>query len=93
MKFSPENKFDTFKGKTVCIIAVIAFYFIGMILMIFGLFGQGVSLWFLSTVGGAVMLYVKKRQDKKVEDLKREEEEERAYQEKMKAEAEKQEQN
>lgn len=93
MKFSPENKFDTFKGKTVCIIAVIAAYFIGMILMIFGLFEQGVALWFISTAGGAVMLYVKKRQDKKVEDLKREEEEERAYQEKMKAEAEKQEQN
>lgn len=93
MKFSPENKFDTFKGKTVCIIAVIAFYFIGMFLMIFGLFRQGVALWFISTVGGALMLYVKKRQDKKVEDLRLEEEEERRYQEKMKAEAEKQEQN
>ena len=93
MKFSPENKFDNFKGKMVCIIAVIAFYFIGMILMICGFFSQGVALWFLSTAGGAVLLYVKKRQDKKVEDLKREEEEERAYQEKMKAQAEKQEQN
>ena len=93
MKFSPENKFDNFKGKMVCIIAVIAAYFIGMILMIFGLFGQGVSLWVLSTVGGAILLYVKKRQDQKVEDLKREEEEERAYQEKLKAEKEKQEQN
>lgn len=93
MKFSPENKFDSFKGKTVCIIAVIAFYFIGMFLMIFGLFDQGVALWFISTVGGAIMLYVKKRQDKKVADLLQEEEEERQYQEKMKAEAEQREQN
>lgn len=93
MKFSPENKFDNFKGKKVCIYAVIACYFIGMILMIFGLFSQGIALWFISTVGGGLMLYVKKRQDKKVEDLKREEEEERAYQEKLRAEAEKQEQN
>jgi len=93
MKFSPENKFDNFKGKKICIFAVIAFYFIGMFLMIFGLFPQGISLWFISTAGGALMLYVKKRQDKKVEDLKREEEEERAYQEKLTAEAENQEQN
>lgn len=64
-------------------IAIVALYFIGMVLMIFGNFGNGVTLWVISTVGGALMLYAKRKQEKRAADEAQVEEEERIYQEKL----------
>jgi len=67
-------------------IAIIAMYIIGMFLMIFKRFDQGLVLWFFSTVFGALQLYVKRTQEKKKADLLQVEEEERIYQENLKKE-------
>lgn len=61
-------------------ILIVLLYAVGVALMIFGCFPQGLSLWFLSTVFGALLLYVKRKQEKKRADLLQAEEEERAYQ-------------
>ena len=50
--------------KRILPLAVIALYVIGMVLMIFGNFGNGVTLWVISTAGGALLLYVKRRREK-----------------------------
>ena len=64
-------------------IAIVALYFIGMVLMIFGNFGNGVTLWVFSTAGGALLLYAKRKQEKRAADEAQAEEEERIYQEKL----------
>ena len=66
-------------------VIIIALYVIGIFMMIFQMFPQGLSLWFLSTVFGAFQLYVKRTQEKKKADYIRQEEEEKAYQERMNA--------
>lgn len=66
-------------------VIIIALYVIGIFLMIFSQFAQGLSLWFLSTVFGAFQLYVKRTQEKKKTDYLRQDEEEKAYQERMRA--------
>ena len=66
--------------KKVFPIIIVLLYIAGVIMMIFAEFAQGLSLWFLSTVFGALLLYVKRTQEKKRADLIRIEEEERAYQ-------------
>ena len=71
--------------KKVFPIIIVLLYIAGVIMMIFAEFAQGLSLWFLSTVFGALLLYVKRTQEKKKADLIRIEEEERAYQAKKKA--------
>ena len=71
--------------KKVFPIIIVLLYAIGIVLMIFSAFAQGLSLWFLSTVFGALLLYVKRTQEKKRADLLRMEEEERAYQARKKA--------
>ena len=78
-------------------VMVIVFYLVGMILMILGRrgvgnFGNGVTLWALSTVIGALALYVKRTNDKKAADQKEFEENERLYQQKLREDAQNQEQ-
>ena len=78
-------------------ILVILFYLIGIVLMILGRrgvgnFGNGVTLWALSTVIGAIALYVKRTNDNKAADQKEFEENERLYQQKLREEAQNQEQ-
>ncbi len=64
-------------------IAVVLIYAVGLVLMLVGYFGQGLSLWFVSTAGGALLLYVKRTQEKKAADERAIEEEEAAYQKKL----------
>jgi len=90
---SKQNKLSHLLIWRLLPIVVVALYFIGMILMILDQFGNGVTLWVVSTVLGALMLYVKRTNEKKAADERRMEEEERAYQQKLKEEAQKQEQN
>lgn len=59
-------------------ILIILMYLIGMVLMIFKRFDQGLVLWFFSTVFGALLLYVKRTQEKKKADILQMEEDERA---------------
>ena len=70
--------------KKILPILIVALYVIGMVLMIFGNFGNGVTLWVLSTAGGALLLYAKRRQEKRAADEAQAEEEERIYQENLK---------
>lgn len=58
--------------------AIILMYLIGVLLMIFKRFDQGLVLWFFSTVLGALLLYVKRTQEKKKADILQFEAEERA---------------
>lgn len=69
--------------RSVLCIAIVLMYIIGMFLMIFNLFAQGVALWFLSTFGGGLLLYIKHKQDKRAADEAAVEEEERIYQENL----------
>lgn len=62
-------------------ILIIAMYIIGMFLMIFKRFDQGLVLWFFSTVFGALLLYVKRTQEKKKADIEQMEAEEQAQKE------------
>lgn len=62
-------------------ILIIAMYIIGMFLMIFMRFDQGLVLWFFSTVFGALLLYVKRTQEKKKADIAQMEAEEQAQKE------------
>lgn len=74
-------------------VLVIVLYVVGMFLMIFRQFGNGVTLWALSTIIGGIALYVKRTNDKKAADEKEFEEAERAYQQKLREEQQNQEQN
>lgn len=53
-------------------------YAVGVALMICGRFDQGLTLWFVSTVCGALLLYAKRKQEKKLLDLMQEAEDEAA---------------
>lgn len=55
--------------RVVLPVVIIIMYVIGMFLMIFQRFDQGLVLWFFSTVFGALQLYVKRTQEKKKADL------------------------
>lgn len=63
--------------------AIIALYAIGLAMMIFANFAQGLVLWFISTAGGALYLYVKRTGEKKAADEAAVEEQERIYQENL----------
>lgn len=71
---------------------VLALYIGGMLLMIFRQFGNGVTLWALSTVIGGLALYVRRTNEKKAADEREFEAAERAYQENKAASEQKQEQ-
>lgn len=45
----------------------------GVVWMIFGNFGQGLVLWFVSLVAGGLTLYVHRTLEKKLRDLEEEE--------------------
>ena len=61
-------------------VLVIVLYIAGMFLMIFKNFGNGVTLWALSTIIGGLALYVKRTNEKKDADEKEFAEAEAAYQ-------------
>ena len=61
-------------------IVVVLIYAVGLLLMLIGKFSQGLRLWFISTVAGALLLYVKRKREKRAADEKAVEEEEAAYQ-------------
>ncbi len=63
-------------------IIIVLIYAVGLVMMFIGYFSQGLGLWFVSTVAGALLLYVKRTQEKKAADEKAMEEEEAAYQKK-----------
>ena len=67
--------------RVVLPVIIIAMYVIGIFLMIFRRFEQGLVLWFFSTVFCALLMYVKRTQEKKKADLLQVEEDERACQE------------
>ena len=69
--------------KKVLPVVIITLYVIGLVKMIFANFAQGLSLWFVSTAGGALYLYVKRTEEKKAADAAAAEEEERKYQENL----------
>ena len=49
-------------------IAIVALYPTGLVLMFCNRFQIGLSLWFVSTVGGALLLYVKHTDEKRARD-------------------------
>lgn len=53
-------------------IFIVLLYAVGMVLMIFTRFDLGVLLWFFSTAGGVLLLYAKRKQEKKLMDLEQE---------------------
>ncbi len=59
-------------------ILILLLYVAGMVVMIFVNFTHGLTLWFISTVLGALLLYVKRTQEKKIRDLQEEEAQESA---------------
>lgn len=61
-------------------IAIVALYGIGLILVFCGQGKIGLSLWFFSTVGGALLLYVKRTEEKKARDEAEFEAQDRQYQ-------------
>ena len=63
-------------------IVIVLIYAVGLVMMFIGYFSQGLGLWFVSTVAGALLLYVKRTQAKRAADEKALEEEEAAYQKK-----------
>ena len=54
-------------------IVIVALCLLGVGLMVFGLFAQGMALWFISLVAGALLLYVRRTLEKKLRDLEDEE--------------------
>lgn len=79
-----DHMLNSFVFRKLLPICIVLLYIVGMAFMIFARFAQGLSLWFFSTVFGALLLYVKRTQEKKKEDYLRQEEEERLYQENKK---------
>lgn len=64
--------------KLIMPILIVLLYVAGVAVMIFGRFDQGVALWFLSTAMGAILLYARRKQEKKLRDLEEEAAEEAA---------------
>ena len=54
-------------------LVIVALCLLGVGLMVFGHFGQGVGLWFISLVAGVLLLYVRRTLEKKLRDLEEEE--------------------
>ena len=53
-------------------IVIVIMCLLGVALMIMGNFRQGLSLWFLSLVFGALTLYIRRTLEKKLRDLQEE---------------------
>ena len=54
-------------------ILIVILCLLGVVLMPLGYFGQGVGLWVISLVAGALLLYVRRTLEKKLQDLEDEE--------------------
>ena len=54
-------------------LVIVALCLLGVLMMVFGRFGQGLGLWFISLVAGALTLYVRRTLEKKLRDLEEEE--------------------
>lgn len=80
---SNQNNKSNLQLWRIMALLVIVLYIAGMFLMIFRQFGNGVTLWALSTIIGGLALYIKRTNDKKAADEKEFEEAERAYQQKL----------
>ena len=62
-------------------IVIVIICLLGVGLMIVGSFRQGLSLWFLSLVFGAITLYIRRTLEKKLRDLQEEMKEAEAQEE------------
>ena len=59
------------KLRNIICIALVAFYFIGLLCMFLNQLGAGLSLWAISTVGGFFALYaIRSAEEKKAEEIK-----------------------
>ena len=54
--------------RRILALAIVALYIIGLILMFCRQFRIGLSLWFISTAGGALLLYIKHTEEKRARD-------------------------
>ena len=52
---------------------IVALCLLGVVWMLFINFGQGLALWFIALVAGALTLYVRRTLEKKLRDLEEEE--------------------
>ncbi len=52
---------------------IVALCLVGTAVMLFVSFGAGLSLWFISLVAGALLLYVRRTLERKLRDLEEEE--------------------
>ena len=59
--------------KRILPLVFVALCLLGVALMVIGRFGQGLALWFISLVGGALTLYVRRTLERKLRDLEEEE--------------------
>ena len=66
-------------------IAIVLCFAVGLIMMLCGSFAAGLIPWFAAMVIGAITLYAKRKQDQKRADEAEMEAQERAYQEKKRA--------
>ena len=80
-----QKKMRTLLRSITCFIIILCCP-LGLILMLLNKLEIGIALWVLSTLAGIGLLYIKRTNDKKEEDLRRMEEEERAYQASLKKE-------
>ena len=67
-------------------LAIVALFAVGLVLLLCKVYSIGLALWFISTVAGAIMLYIKKKREKRALDEQQQEEEEQRYQAARKAE-------
>lgn len=83
MKNTPQKKSQLLTPRGVLSMLIVLLYAAGLILMIAGSFTSGASMWAVSTIAGALVLYVKHRQEKRAADEAEVAEEERRYQENL----------
>ena len=76
------EKQDTREKKLyrILALAIVILFAVGLVLLLCKVYSIGLALWFISMVAGAVMLYIKKKREKRALDAQREDEEERRYQ-------------
>ncbi len=83
MKNTPQKKSQLLTPQGILSMLIVLLYAAGLILMLAGSFTSGASMWAVSTIAGALVLYVKHRQEKRAADEAEFEEEERRYQENL----------
>lgn len=54
--------------RRILALVIVALYIAGLVLMFCSRFKAGLSLWFVSTAGGALLLYVKHSEEKRARD-------------------------